>query len=76
MRADYPSMKTYLAEIKEVGEPTVLTPSITCDGMTKEGLIEFWGLNEPDVEWFGLYEIVEGHRVELCPFISFSPCVM
>lgn len=48
-------MNTYLAEIKEVGNPTVLTPSITCDGMTKEELIEFWGLTEPDVEWFRLY---------------------
>lgn len=56
-------MKTYLAEIKEVGKPTLLTPSITCDGMTKERLIEFWGLNEPDVEWFRLYEIVDGDRV-------------
>lgn len=58
-------MKTYITEIKEVGNPSVLTPSVTCDGMTKEGLIEFWGLTEPDVEWFRLYEIVDGNRVEL-----------
>ena len=58
-------MKTYITEIKEVGNPAVLTPSVTCDGMTKEGLIEFWGLTEPDVEWFRLYEIVDGNRVEL-----------
>ena len=45
-------MKTYIAEIKEVGNPTILTPIITCDGMTKEELIEFWGLNGPDVDWF------------------------
>ena len=45
-------MKTYIAEIKEVGKTTVLTPSITCDVMDKEDLIEFWGLNEPDVEWY------------------------
>ncbi len=57
-------MKTYIAEIKEVGETTVLTPSITCDVMDKEDLIEFWGLNEPDVEWYRLYEIVDGNRVE------------
>ncbi|MCI7406955.1 MAG: hypothetical protein SO162_01375 [Candidatus Onthomorpha sp.] len=57
-------MKTYIAEIKEVGETTVLTPSITCDVMDKEELIEFWGLNEPDVEWYRLYEIVDGNRVE------------
>ena len=58
-------MKTYIAEIKEVGNPTILTPIITCDGMTKEELIEFWGLNGPDVDWFRLYEIVDGNRVEL-----------
>jgi hypothetical protein len=57
-------MKTYIAEIKEVGKTTVLTPSITCDVMDKEDLIEFWGLNEPDVEWYRLYEIVDGNRVE------------
>ena len=57
-------MKTYIAEIKEVGETTVLTPYITCDVMDKEELIDFWGLNEPDVEWYRLYEIVDGNRVE------------
>lgn len=58
-------MKTYIAEIKEVGNPSVLTPSITCEGMTVEGLISFWGLNEPDVEWYKLYQIVDGQKVEL-----------
>ena len=58
-------MITYLAEIKEVGNPTILTPTITCDGMAKEELIEFWGLNGPDVDWFKLYELIDGHRVEL-----------
>ena len=58
-------MKTYITEIKEVGNPTILTPTITCDGMTKEELIEFWGLTKQDVEWFRLYEIVDGNRVEL-----------
>ena len=58
-------MITYLAEIKEVGNPTILTPTITCDGMTKEELIEFWGLNGPDVDWFKLYESIDDHRVEL-----------
>ena len=48
-------MITYLAEIKEVGNPTILTPTITYDRMTKEELIKFWGLTEPDVEWFRLY---------------------
>ena len=58
-------MYTYVAEIKEVGNPTILTPSLTCDGMTVEGLISFCGLNEPDVEWYRLYQIVNGQKVEL-----------
>ncbi len=58
-------MYTYIAEIKEVGNPTVLTPSLTCEGMTVEGLIKFWGLNEPDVEWYRLYQLICGELVEL-----------
>jgi hypothetical protein len=58
-------MYTYLAEIKEIDNPTILTPTLICDGMTVEGLIKFWGLNEKDVEWFRLYEIVDGQKVEL-----------
>ena len=58
-------MYNYLAEIKEIDNPTILTPSITCEGMTVEGLVKFWGLDEDDVEWFRLYEIVDGQKVEL-----------
>ena len=58
-------MKKYIAEIKEVGNPSILTPSLTCDGMSVEGLIKFWGLNEPDVEWYRLYQIVDDKKVEL-----------
>lgn len=58
-------MITYVAEIKEVGNPSVLIPSLTCEGMTVEGLVKFWGLNEPDVEWYRLYQIVNGQRTEL-----------
>ena len=58
-------MYTYIAEIKEVGNPTILTPSLTCEGMTVEGLISFWGLDEPDVEWYKLYQIVDCQKVEL-----------
>jgi hypothetical protein len=58
-------MTTYIAEIKEIDNPTILTPSLTCKGMTVEGLIKFWGLNEPEVKWFRLYEIVDGQKVEL-----------
>ena len=58
-------MITYLAEIKEVGNPTILTPTITCDGMTNDELIEFWGLNRPDVDWFRPYRVVDGGMVEI-----------
>lgn len=56
----------YTAEIKEVGNPRVLTPSLSISyEMTKEQLVKFWGLNEPDVEWFKLFKVVDGQRVEL-----------
>jgi len=58
-------MKTFSAEIKEVGNPTILHPSITCEGMTKDELIAWWGLNLPDVEWFRLYQEICGERIEL-----------
>ena len=58
-------MITYVAEIKEVGNPSILTPSLICEGMTVEGLIKFWGLNEPDVEWYRLYQLICGELVEL-----------
>ena len=58
-------MKTYLAEIKEVRNPTILTPTITSDGRAREELIGFWGLDGPDVDWCRLYELIEVHKVEL-----------
>ena len=59
-------MKTYIAKIKEVGNPTVLSSSIiTCDGMTVEELVKFWGLDEEDVEWYRLYQLICGELVEL-----------
>lgn len=58
-------MSTYVAEIKEVGNTTILTPSVTSDGMTKDDLIEFWGVDEPDVEWYRLFQIVDGQKVKL-----------
>lgn len=56
----------YIAEIKEVGNPSILKPSLSISNeMTKDKLVEFWGLNEPDVEWFKLFKVVDGQRVEL-----------
>ena len=62
-------MKKYMAEIKEVGNPSVLTPSLTISlsyyEMSRDELVKFWGLNEPDVEWFRVYKIVDGQKVEM-----------
>ena len=40
----------YEAEIKEVGREHILKPSLHSTEKTVEQLVEFWGLNEPDVE--------------------------
>ena len=52
-------MATYSAEIKEVMNDTILKPSYSGREMSREQLIEFWGLREPDIEWFRVYEIDE-----------------
>lgn len=52
-------MATYSAEIKEVMNDTILKPSYSGREKSKEELIEFWGLREPDIEWFRVYEIDE-----------------
>lgn len=46
-------MVTWQATIKERGNDHILTPTYTGD-VDKEFLIEFWGLNNPDVEWYKL----------------------
>ena len=56
----------YTAEIKEVGRDHILKPSLHCsDRKTKEQVVAFWGLNEIDVEWYRLYEVIDGKKVEL-----------
>ena len=56
----------YTAEIKEVGRDQILTPSLHCyDKKTKEQLVAFWGLKEPDVEWYRVYEVNDGKKEEL-----------
>lgn len=48
-------MKTWKITIKEVGNPNLLYPSYTGD--VDEGfIIEFFGLNESDVEWYKIEE--------------------
>ena len=50
---------TWEAKIKEKGNPSILTPSYTGDSetVTREFLINFWGLNNPDVESYELNQV-------------------
>jgi len=50
---------TWQATIKEKGQPHPLKPTYTGDSndVTREFLIDFWGLEEPDVEWYKLEQI-------------------
>lgn len=50
-------MVTYKATIKEVGRETLLTPTYTGENVTREFLIKFWGLEEPDVEWYKIERV-------------------
>lgn len=49
-------MITWKATIKERGCKTLLTPTYTGD-VNENFLIDFWGLKEPDVEWYHLEKI-------------------
>lgn len=55
-------MKHYSAKIKEVLNEHVLTPSYHGHIMSVEQLINLWGLNEPDIEWYELYETLENGK--------------
>lgn len=46
-------MKHWEARIKERCNPHIVTPSYYGD-VDREYLIKFWGLNEPDIEWYEL----------------------
>lgn len=48
-------MKTWKITIKEVGNPRELHPSYTGD-VDRDFIIEFFGLNESDVEWYKIEE--------------------
>lgn len=50
---------------KELGHNGVLTSSLDGKTKTKEELIEFWGLENDDVEWYRLYQVIDGKEVEL-----------
>ena len=43
--------KTFNVQVKEKGKDGILTPSYTGD-VDREFVINFFGLREPDVEWY------------------------
>lgn len=55
----------YEAEIKEVGREQILKPSLHSTEKTVEQLVEFWGLNEHDVEWYRLYQVINNIKIEI-----------
>lgn len=48
-------MKTFKATIKEKGNDHLLHPTYIGDA-DEQFLIELWGLNEPDIEWYTIEE--------------------
>jgi hypothetical protein len=58
-------MAKYIMKCKEVGHNGELTSSLDGDTKTKAELIEFWGLENDDVEWYRLYQVIDGKEVEL-----------
>ena len=44
-------MKVWKLQIKEKGKEHILTPELWSD-RDKDYVIEFYGLNEPNVEWY------------------------
>lgn len=50
-------MKKFTAKIKEKGNERILTPECWCDDYTtQEQVEEFWGVHNPDVEWYEIKE--------------------
>ena len=49
-------MRHWKCTIKEVGNNHLLTPELTGD-YDEKYCVKFWGLNEPDVEWYKLEEV-------------------
>lgn len=53
-------MKTFQARIKEKNHDSILTPTyVGNDHTTISYLIQFWGLDNDDVEWYDIEEITE-----------------
>lgn len=48
--------KRWKVRVKEVGNDNILTPEVW-GYYTKEQVIEFLGLDKPDVEWYEMEEV-------------------
>ncbi|MDE6284656.1 MAG: hypothetical protein K2M17_02825 [Bacilli bacterium] len=47
----------YIIKIKEVGNQHVIQTSYSGQEVTEEYLIEFFGLKNPDVEWYKIEKL-------------------
>lgn len=50
----------YELEVKEVMNDSILHPSHIGREMSKKEIIDFFGLNEPDIEWYKIYWVYDG----------------
>lgn len=57
-------METWAATIKEVSSEHLLTPTYTGENVTKKFLVDFWGLENPDVEWYKIERVEENENTE------------
>lgn len=57
-------METWKATIKEVGSERLLTPTYTGENVTKKFLVDFFGLENPDVEWYKIERVEENENTE------------
>lgn len=58
-------MAKYIMKCKEVGREYLLTSSLLGEEKTKKEIIAFYGLDEPDIEWYKIYQEIDGKEVEL-----------
>lgn len=50
---------TYQAEVKEKMTDTILKPKFVGAEKTKKELVDFWGLEQDDIQWYRLFEVME-----------------
>lgn len=63
-------MRLFKARIKEKGGHCVYPEYMADDDFwrwhdPRAFLVNFWGLNEPDVEFYALFEVIDGKEVRI-----------